>query len=180
MIPTEKMAKALWEKYALPEEKQLHVSLVARVCMLFASECEKKVSDCHIQKPLLLASALLHDIDKSIPRLSGEQHPDTAVRVLREEGMDEVAQVVKTHSLHAILNADTSPKSQEEKILYLSDKMVKYEIIGVDTRFKFWREEQLPNDALQLLDRCYPLVKRLEKEMFDSISMNIEDVVKLA
>lgn len=159
MIPTEEQAKALWEKYHLPEKKRVHVTLVAKQAMLFA----KKIPQVDIQ--LLFAAALLHDIDKNVATLPGEQHPDTAVRILKEEGMDEVATVVAAHSLHAILQPNIAPKTWEEKLLYLSDKMVKYEIIGVDKRFALWREEDLPPDAKTLLDRAYPKVKELEKQV---------------
>lgn len=157
MIPTEKQAKALWDKYHLPETKRIHVTLVSSVAIAFA----KKIQ--YVNIPLLRAAALLHDIDKAIAKNPGEQHPDTAVRILKEEGMDEVAGVVKTHSLHAILVPSIAPKTIEEKLLYLADKMVKYEIIGVDKRFALWRSEDLTDEAISILDRAYPKVKQLEK-----------------
>ncbi len=158
MIPTEEQAKALWDKYQLPERKRNHVALVAKVALSLA---EKRT----VNKNLLLAGALLHDIDKNIPRLPGERHPDTAVRILREEGMEEVAELVKTHSLHAILDPAICPKTLEEKLLYLADKMVKDEVIGVDARFALWNDEHLPPDVQKILDDSYPKVKELEKEI---------------
>ena len=122
-----------------------------------------------IDQLLLQAAALLHDIDNNIPKLSGEKHPDTAVRILREEGMEEVAAIVATHSLHAILDPVNGPKTIEQKILYLADKMVKYEVIGVDARFKLWSKEHLPPDAQAVLDAAYPKVKALEKEILAKI-----------
>ena len=168
MIPTEDQCKQLWDKYHLPEAKRLHVSLVARVALFFATKFQVNIS-------LLQAAALLHDIDKAIPRFPGEVHPDTAVRILREEGMGEVADIVKTHSLHAMLDPAIAPKSWEEKLLYLADKMVKYDIITVDERFKLWRDEQLSADAKAVLDKSYPLVKKLEKDVFDYICIPPEE-----
>lgn len=180
MIPTPEKAKTLWDRYDLPEKKRIHVALVANVAVFLAHACEENIPDSHINIPLLQASALLHDIDKSIPKRSGEQHPDTAVRVLREEGMGEVADVVKTHSLYAILDPTIAPKTWEEKLLYLADKMVKLEIITVDKRFALWQEEELPPEAKVMLDRCYPRVKMLEKEIFEKIALHPEDVAKFA
>ena len=107
MIPTEEQAKALWEKYRLPRQKRIHVSRVAHVAMFFTTKFQ-------VNAKLLLAAALLHDIDKAVPRLPGERHPDTAVRILREEGMGEVADVVLTHPLHAILDQAIMPKTWEQ------------------------------------------------------------------
>ena len=182
MIPTEEQAKALWEKYHLPPQKRVHVALVAKVATFFAKRINQlnQSDQLSINVELLNVAALLHDIDKVIPKLPGERHPDTAVRVLKEEGMDEVADIVKTHSLHSILNPSISPKTWEEKLLYLADKMVKYEIITVDKRFALWRAEHLPPQAIDELDLCYPKVKHLEKEVFDLIGMKPEEVKSAA
>lgn len=180
MIPTEDQCKALWEKYNLPEYKRKHVTLVALVARFLAERLANNDLRLTINVPLLVAGALLHDLDKAIERLPGEQHPDTAVRILKEEGMEEVADLVKTHSLHSIFDPVISPKTWEEKLLYLADKMVKQEIITVDARFALWNDEHLPPDAQKVLDAAYPKVKALEKEIFDKIGLTPEDVHTLA
>ncbi len=165
MIPTEKHSKVLWQKYHLPEMKQAHSALVARVAVCLAKTIMRHDSRLMIDNNLLVAGALLHDIDKNIPGLPGEHHPDAGVRVLRETGMDEVAEVIRTHPLHMILDPLNGPVSWEQKLLYLADKMVKYEVIGVDARFALWRKEALPPEAIVILDRSYPLVKKLEENV---------------
>jgi putative nucleotidyltransferase with HDIG domain len=173
MIPTEPQVKTLWEKYRLPEYKRIHVAIVAKVAVFFA----KKI---RVNTKLLIAAALLHDIDKAAPRLAGERHPDTAVRILREEGMPEVADLVRTHPLHSILDVKIAPKTREEKLLYLADKMVKYDIVGVDKRFALWADEQLPPKEQTMLDASYPKVKELEQEVFKTLGITLQEVVKLA
>ena len=180
MIPTENQCKQLWEKYNFPEYKRRHVALVARVARFLANKLTINNSQASINYTLLVAGALLHDIDKNIPKKVGEQHPDTAVRILKEEGMEEVAELVKTHSLHTILDPSISPKTWEEKLLYLADKMVKEDIITVDTRFALWNDEHLPLDAQKVLDAAYLKAKALEKELFDRIGFHPEEVAKLA
>ncbi len=179
VIPTEEQCKMLWDKYHLPDAKQQHVSLVARVAMFIAGRLIAVGEVKALNLPLILAAALLHDIDKSIPKLSGERHPDAAVRVLRVRGMDAVANIVKTHSVHSILDPSISPKSWEEKIVFLADKMVKNEVITVDKRFALWRDEHLPLEAQKILDACYPKVKALESELCSKIGIEPEDVANL-
>jgi hypothetical protein len=94
--------------------------------------------------------------------------------------MPEVAAVVKAHSLHAILDPTIAPKTLEEKIVYFADKMVKYDIVGVDRRFALWRAEKLPPDAMRILDQTYPEVKRLEQEILSLAGLTLEEVLKLA
>ncbi len=171
MIPTEVQAKTLWDKYNLPQQKRIHVALVAKVAMFFAEQ-SNKATKLHINIELLKAAALLHDIDKNVPKLPGEQHPDAAVRILREEGMDEVADLVRTHPLHAILDPAIAPQTLEERLLFLADKMVKYEILTVDKRFALWNDEHLPPEKQDIFDRAYPKVKALEREICGMIAVN--------
>jgi predicted hydrolase (HD superfamily) len=166
MIPTEDQAKHLWIKYKVPESKRRHLELVGKVSSYIAQRLLIHDSRFTINPKLLVAAALLHDIDKAVPKLPGERHPDAAVRILREEGMPEVADLVVSHPLHLIIDPVTAPKTWEEKILFLSDKMVKYDIITVDARFKLWNDEHLPPDEQRILDRSYPKVKILEAEIF--------------
>ena len=176
MIPKEDEAKALWDKYELPEQKRIHVGLVAKVAVFFANELRRKNNELRINTELLNAAALLHDIDKHIPKLPGESHPDAGVRVLREEGMEDVAELVRTHPVHSILDPVIAPKTIEQKLLFLSDKMVKFEVLTVDKRFALWNAEHLPQKDQEILDRAYPKVKALEKEIFDTIGLRPEEV----
>lgn len=180
MIPTEKQAKALWEKYLVPQYKRRHMTLVAKVAKFFATQCKMQNSKFKINEELLTAAALLHDIDKNILYRPGEQHPDAGVRILRDEGMEEVAALVATHPLHAILDPTLTPTTWEEKLLFLADKMVKQEILTVDKRFELWRNEGLPAEAQTLLQKSYPKVKELEREVLDIIGITPDEVSNIA
>ncbi|MFZ5845597.1 MAG: HD domain-containing protein [Patescibacteria group bacterium] len=177
MIPTEAQCQALWEKYNLPENKRRHVTHVAEVAKFLAQRLRTKSLE--LKTDLLIAGALLHDIDKNAPKVAGEQHPAAAVRILKEEGMEEVASLIKTHPLHAILDPAIVPKTWEEKILFLADKMVKYEIMTVDKRFALWQAEHLPPREQVILAASYPRVKELEKEIFEIIGLKPEVVRQL-
>ncbi len=179
MIPTAHEAKQLWETYDLPEAKRVHSLWVSRLAVWFARELMRKDTSVRIAIPLLAAAALVHDIDKSIPKLPGERHPDTAVRVLLAAGYDEVANLVRTHPLHTILDRGTAPNTWEEKLLYLSDKMVKHTVMTVDERFALWRAEHLPPRAVAELDAAYPLVKSLEREICTRLDMTPDTIVRV-
>lgn len=178
MIPTTDQARALWQTYALPERKQKHSLLVAGVALWLASHIEQKTHVC-IAKELLYVTGLLHDIDKNIPWLPGETHPDAGVRILTDLGMDEVARLVRAHPLHAILDSQIAPTTLEEKILYLADKMTKYEVISVDERFALWRAEPLGAKEQSILETAYPKVKALEAEICLLMQMDLEEMLNL-
>jgi predicted hydrolase (HD superfamily) len=178
MIPTPDEAKALWKKYAMPEEKAKHLTLVAKTAVFFARGFEKKGVVVNIQ--LLEAAALLHDIDKGVEKKKGERHPDAAVRVIRSEHMEELVPLIASHPLHMILNKEKGPKTLEEKLLFLADKMVKYEILTVDKRFDLWRAEDLPKQGRVELERAYPKVKELEEKILGILGLEPQDVAKIA
>lgn len=56
--------------------------------------------------------------------------------------------------------------------------MVKDEIIGVDTRFKLWNEEDLPEEQKEVLRKSYPKVLKLEKEILEIIGLKPEELRK--
>jgi len=178
MIPTPQEAKTLWKTYNLPQQKQRHVLLVAEVSRILAERIEHALGIC-IQKDLVYVAALLHDIDKNVVKRVGEQHPDAGVRILKEMGMDEVANLIETHPLHAILNQKIAPKTWEEKLLFLADKMTKYDVISVDKRFSLWREEHLTPKEGEILDRAYPKVKELEQEICAILSLTVEQLINI-
>lgn len=176
MIPDIHQCFALWEKYRLPPMKRIHVEYVSKVAYFLACEYQRKGKHCHI--PLVVAASLLHDIDKTVPKIRNEDHPDTAVRILKSEGMIEVARLVRTHSLHTIVDEGHPIKTLEARILFLSDKMVKYRVMTVDERFDLWRNEHIPKSGMEMLVRAYPKVKELEKAVFTDIGLDPQDVAK--
>lgn len=179
-IPEAETVVQLWDTYSLPPYKRNHCTLVAKLAVWFARELMRTDATITIDIPLLESAALLHDIDKSIPRRTGEHHPDTGVRVLRELGYTRLADIIRTNPLHSILDQTIAPNTWEEKLLYLSDKMVKHAIGTVDTRFALWRAEQLPSDAMAVLDITYPMVKELERDVCSRIGILPEEAALLA
>lgn len=179
MIPSDAQITALWDTYDLPEYKRNHSLIVARVAVWFAGRLMQANPCLRINVEVLRAAALLHDIDKNAPKLPNEHHPDAGVRLLRQHGFLEVADLVKTHPLHALLDQTIAPKTWEEKLLYLSDKMVKHDVVTVDARFDLWRAESLPSSAYATLDAAYPLVKALEQEVCAAIGVRPSEIANL-
>jgi len=176
MIPTRQQCLLLFDRYNLPSQKRIHVEAVTQLAKYLARKLKSQIPNPKIDEQLLEAATLLHDIDKNISRNEGERHPEPAVRVLKELDYSEVAEVVARHSLHCILDPITAPESWEAKILFLADKMTKYEVIGVDHRFKLWYRENLPPAAVLELKACYPLVKALEKELLAAAGITVSDI----
>ena len=175
MIPDEKTVKGLWDRYHLPPYKRIHCETVGKVALMIA----KMTRGEKVNEHLLVASALLHDIDKNIEKLAGEQHPDTGVRVLKQEGMDEVAEVIRTHPLHMICDSNQAFWTIEQKILFLADKMTKQNIIGLEKRFGLWRSEDDDDASHRILDASYPKVVALRDEILQLAGITEEELILL-
>ncbi|MCJ7826520.1 HD domain-containing protein [Patescibacteria group bacterium] len=179
MIPDEKTIKALWDTYHLPSDKRMHCEMVAKVASAVAKKLKENNTNIIINEQLIFAAALLHDIDKNIEKLPGEHHPDAGVRVLKQEGMDEVAEVIRTHPLHMILDVKNPPKTIEQKILFISDKMTRYECIGIEKRFLIWKKEDYDEESQAVLDASYPKVISLRDEILSNAGITEEDIAKM-
>lgn len=178
MLPTDQKIRELWVKYQMPEIKKKHLLAVTRVADYLAKQLVMKGYS--VDTPLVHASAMLHDIDKGAPKLPGERHPDAAVRILNTEGFPAIADLTRKHSLHTILDPNLAPKSLEEKILYLADKMAKYEVITVDRRFELWRSEPaIQGEGRVILQNSYSKVKDLENEILSIIGVKPEQLASL-
>ena len=175
MIPDEKTVKGLWDRYHLPPYKRIHCETVGKVALMIA----KMTKGEKVNEHLLVASALLHDIDKNIEKLAGEQHPDTGVRVLKQEGMDEVAEVIRTHPLHMILDEKTGPITIEQQVLFIADKMTKQDFIGLEKRFDLWRTEDKDEISRKVLDASYPKAIALRDEILGTAGITEEELILL-
>jgi hypothetical protein len=180
MIPSIEQCERVWDTYDFPEIKRIHVRAVWAVACVFIDHIRKTHPSLFIHKELIDAACLLHDIDKNVPKLPGERHPDASVRIMKQEGFDELVPVVRRHPLHMILDSEDAPQTVEEKIVYLSDKMAKYEPLGVAGRFALWNDEHLPSEAQKIVDTAYPLVCTLSDELCRMAGMSEDQIIREA
>jgi putative nucleotidyltransferase with HDIG domain len=183
MIPDEKTAKMLWDTYDLPHYKRIHCAMVAKVAQILAQKIQFQSlihhSTMHINEQLLYAASLLHDIDKNVEKQKGEHHPDAGVRILKEGGMDDVAEVIRTHPLHTIIYPSAEPKTIEQQILFIADKMTKQTCIGLEARFNLWRQEDMDADSQEILVQSYPKVLALRDTLLEQAGISENELISL-
>lgn len=173
MIPNKELCFKLLEKYDFPESKYPHVKAVEKIAEFLADGLEKKGKK--INRQLVLAASLLHDIDKGMGEGAIGQHPMKGVEVLRGEGCQEVAEVIIKHDIEAFLDPVRIPKTWEEKIVALADKMAKDKVLTVDERYRLWFDEGIAEQE-EVLRKTYPKLKELEGEILGILEMNAEGV----
>ncbi|MCH8003144.1 MAG: HDIG domain-containing protein [Nanoarchaeota archaeon] len=109
-----------------------------------------------VNKKLVIAAALLHDIERE-----KENHIAEGTKLLKSMGLSEVSEVIKKHSLYGIEDGRVQPKTVEEKIVFYSDKRVKGDkIVSLVERFKDI-EKRYKKD----FSKEFEFAKKIEEEL---------------
>lgn len=88
---------------------------------------------CKINRALVIAGALLHDITKTRSLTTGERHDVTGAELLRFLGFPAIAHIVEQHVFFTDFNAEGP--LEEREIVYYADKCVMHdEVVSVHAR----------------------------------------------
>ena len=155
-IPSREECLSILIKNKTPSNVIGHCMAVCKVAEEIADKLIKKSKK--INKNLVIASALLHDIE----RLK-ENHVEVGANLLKKLGFPEVSEVVKKHSLYTIGEENITPKTAEEKIVFYADKrVIGNKIVSMEERFKDL-EKRYNVD----LSKEFKFTKKIEKELLD-------------
>ena len=111
-----------------------HSIRVSQVAMLLVDCLHAK--DCHLNRNLIQAAALLHDITKTRSFETHENHAETAQILVRDAGFPEVSQIVGQH-VH-LWEAPAIDDLKEEEIINYSDKRVLHDqVVSLEERFEY-------------------------------------------
>jgi len=126
-IPTAAECEVILENvHAVPDKVIEHSRVVANVALLIVDEMNRHGFD--IDKGLVLAAALLHDLAKGKPA-----HAAESARMVREMGYAGVAKLIEAHT--DIVPGAGDDVSAEE-VLYLADKLVNGDrVVPLSERF---------------------------------------------
>ncbi len=173
-IPTEKQCFALLEKYEVPGNVIRHSVLVDRVCMYIGKRLAEKGISVNLE--LLHAAGLLHDIAKIWCLGKKEKYHGKEGRIILErEGFPEVGKIVEVHQMKELI--DGTLTSWEGKILNYADKRAGDKISPLGERFAYFRERYAR--YMTAINKAEPIVRKMEKEIFDIIGEKPESVEKL-
>ena len=168
-IPTTEECKKLWDEFNMPENIRQHTLQVNRLAMLLAKKLKQAGVDIDLE--LVNAASLLHDLDKAVTLDDLTEHGSKSERWLAEREHKKVGAVVRKHILEHLHEA--KDVTWEDKVVNYSDKRVVHNnVVSLKQRFEYlkkrygsyhqeWHEKKL---------------FAIEKEIFDKIDMNPEDL----
>ncbi len=177
------------ERFGCPDgliEHQLAVARAAREAALLLREAGVELD------PLLVADAgLLHDVGKGLlasglvdPRDAtclGARPPEGvtthawySAAWVTERGLDpRLARVVLTHGLDSLVSPVYCPRTWEERLIVLVDKMVERGFVGIESRIRGLMERH-PEGA-SAIAATEPLLEALEAEVAGAAGLSSDD-----
>jgi uncharacterized protein len=129
-IPSRKECDRLMVQYAMLPNIVEHSLQVMRVSLAIVDNLKAGV---HLDRDLVMAAALLHDITKTRSLTTKERHDASGGVLLRELGFTRTAEIVEQHVFSRNLNPQGD--LEEWEIVYYADKRVMHDrIVTVEER----------------------------------------------
>jgi uncharacterized protein len=123
-IPSRAECDELMAQYSMLPNIVRHSREVMRVALAIVDNLRSGVS---VNRDLVLAAALLHDIAKTKSLETKEHHDASGGALLRELGFRSAAEIVEQHVI--IQNLNLEGRLEEREIVYYADKRVLHDTI---------------------------------------------------
>jgi len=123
-IPSREECDELMAKYSMLPNIVAHSQQVMRVSLAITDNLKNGVS---INRDLVMAAALLHDITKTRSLKTREPHDQSGGDLLRELGFASIGEIVKQHVI--LLDFDPKGRLEEREIINYADKRVMHDRI---------------------------------------------------
>jgi uncharacterized protein len=171
-IPARHKCQELLDSMQMPTHIQAHSRIVCDVALLLSDRLQR--AGVPLNRELILASALLHDITKSRSFETGENHAQTGGQYLSELGFGEVGEIVRQHVVLDSYPGDKAP-NEAEVVNYADKRVLHDQIVPLNERMAYilHRYARTP-ERRQLLIHFWEKAELLEKRIFGYLSFGPE------
>lgn len=129
-VPSERECRALIEEHGMLPNIVAHSEAVMRVA---AAIVDDLIDPDEVERPLVVAAALLHDITKTRALETKERHDESGGALARSLGMERIAEIIEQH----VYLKDFDPEGPllAKEIVYYADKRVMHDtVVSLDAR----------------------------------------------
>lgn len=163
-IPQKEECLQMLAVMQMPEHIQAHSETVCRVALLLTDRLI--AAGVPLNRPLVFASALLHDITKPRSFTTGENHSKTGGEYLTDLGFPEVGHIVRQHVILDSYAENDAPS--EAQIVNYADKRVLHDkVVPLDDRMTYIMERYARTGAhRQWLMAVWEQTTALESRLF--------------
>jgi len=129
-IPSREQCNKLMMQHSMRPNIVEHSIQVMHVSLAITDNLKNGVA---VNRDLVIAAALLHDITKTRSLKTTERHDLSGGELLREMGFTSIAEIVEQHIVLQSLNPQG--RLEEREIIYYADKRVMHDkIVTIDER----------------------------------------------
>jgi HD superfamily phosphodiesterase len=185
-VPSRRAAAALLLQLDPPPWAVRHARAVAEVAGWLAARIDALGTP--VDRPLVEAAALLHDVDKILPPDDPARalpHGDGSAAWLSARGHPELARAVANHPVTRLADEAryrtwAAFASREERIVAYADKRAGQRLESMDARFASWRRRYPAGWDEATLNRVRARAARLEADVCRAAGVRPEEVRRLA
>jgi uncharacterized protein len=174
-IPSRAKCDELMVQYSMLPKIVAHSLQVMNVSLAIIDNLKSGV---HVNRDLVIAAALLHDITKTKSLETKERHDASGGALLRELGFPSTAEIVEQHVIIRNLNLDG--RLEEWEIVYYADKRVLHDtIVTIDERVhdlvqRYGTVEEIRNLILQNKRQ----VLAVERKIADFMAIDLQRAIQ--
>jgi uncharacterized protein len=172
-IPSEEHCRRIISELGMLENIVAHSQQVCRVSLLLTDHLGLP----GINRELVRAAALLHDITKTRSFQTNENHAETGARLLADLGYPEVARIVGQHVRLDRYPLNSSPLTDAEIVNYSDKRILHDKIVPLKERMGYIldRYGDSPERKRSIL-LLWEKTEKLEKRLFAALPFSPGDV----
>ena len=167
--------------YRLIEEMGMLPHIVAhsqQVCRVALCLVDHIHSPARLNRPLVRAAAMLHDITKTRSFETGEDHAFTGKELLKDRGFAGVAQIVGQH-VHLDNEARDQEMGESQIVNYADKRVLHDEVVSLEKRMAYiverYGQEEAHRERIMLL---WQESRRLETLLFRHIAFSPDELAE--
>lgn len=186
-VPSQEEAARLLLSLESPVWHVQHSRVVAEVAGWLARRISLAQPDQQLDRRLVESAALLHDLDKALPRTQREpglRHGLAGARWLRDRGYGELSEAV---SLHPVTLLATEPGAAavaagalESRIVAYADKRGRQRMVSLAERFGRWNRRHPRGWSAEVGGLAWARARALEDEICGLAGCRPDEVRRLA
>ena len=174
-IPSLEECDELMAKYSMLPNIVAHSRQVMLVSLAITDNLKKGVS---INRDMVMAAALLHDITKTRSLETKEHHDESGGELLRELGFASIGEIVKQHVI--LLDFDPKGPLEEREIINYADKRVMHDrIVSLEERVKDLIQRYGTTEEIRKrIRQNESLVIAIEKKIAGFIAIDLDSAIQ--
>jgi len=173
-IPTVKECFMLIHQMQMFDHIRRHSVMVARVALFITEHLLNQ--HYQINRKLVYASALLHDITKTRSFDTGELHAQTGGEYLSDIGYPEVGNLVRQHVLLDDYNFAHGP-TEAQKYNYSDKRVLHEDIVTLDKRIDYiYNVYGTSPDRKRRILKGGERIREVEEKLFESLNITPQNI----